>query len=98
MPWLLWIPATLAFALIALPVVGLLLEAPWGRMLELLTSTAALSALRLSLVTASISTTLCVVLGGPLAVVLARARFRGLKYLRSMVLLPLVLPPVVGGL
>ena len=98
LPRLLWIPAAFAFALVALPVVGLLLRADWRRMPELLTSEAALDALRLSLVTAAISTFLCIVLGGPLAVVLARGRLPGLRVLRSVVLLPLVLPPVVGGL
>jgi molybdate transport system permease protein len=98
LPRLLWVPATCAFALVALPVVGLLLRADWPRMPELLTSDAALDALRLSLLTATVSTLLCVVLGGPLAVVLARGRLPGLRLLRSVVLLPLVLPPVVGGL
>ena len=98
LPRFLWIPAACAFALVALPVVGLLLRADWPRMPELLTSEAALDALRLSLITAAISTALCIVLGGPLAVVLARGRLPGLRVLRSVVLLPLVLPPVVGGL
>jgi molybdate transport system permease protein len=92
------VPAAFAFALIALPVVGLLLKADWPRMPELLLSDAALDALRLSLITAAISTVLCILLGGPLAVILARGRMRGLRTLRSVVLLPLVLPPVVGGL
>ncbi|NMH98052.1 ABC transporter permease [Pseudonocardia acidicola] len=98
MPRLLWVPAALAFALIALPVFGLLLKADWSRMPELLLSDAALDALRLSLITAAISTGLCILLGGPLAVVLARSRLHGLRTVRSVVLLPLVLPPVVGGL
>jgi len=98
LPGWLWAPAACAFALVALPVVGLLLRADWPRMPELLTSEAALDALRLSLITAAISTALCIVLGGPLAVVLARGRLPGLRVLRSVVLLPLVLPPVVGGL
>lgn len=98
LPRLLWVPAALAFALIALPVAGLALRADWPRLPELLLSESALDALRLSLLTAAISTTLCVALGGPLAVVLARGRVRGLRVLRSVVLLPLVLPPVVGGL
>jgi molybdate transport system permease protein len=97
-PRWLWVPAAFAFALIALPVVGLLLKADWPRMPELLLSDAALDALRLSLITAAISTVLCILLGGPLAVILARGRMRGLRTLRSVVLLPLVLPPVVGGL
>ena len=98
LPRLLWVPAAVAFALIALPVVGLVLRADWGRMPELLLSDSAVDALRLSLETAAISTVLCIVFGGPLAAVLARARLRGLPVLRSVVLLPLVLPPVVGGL
>ena len=98
LPRLLWVPATIAFALIALPVVGLVLRADWRRMPELLLSDSALDALRLSLETAGISTALCIVFGGPLAAVLARSRVRGLPFLRSVVLLPLVLPPVVGGL
>jgi molybdate transport system permease protein len=97
-PRLLWLPAVLAFALIALPVVGLVARADWPRMPQLLLTTSALAALRLSLETAAISTVLCVLLGGPLAVVLARARLRARHLLRSIVLLPLVLPPVVGGL
>ncbi|MFC5995483.1 ABC transporter permease [Pseudonocardia hispaniensis] len=98
MPRWLWLPAVAAYALVALPVVGLVLEADWARMPELLLSRSALTALRLSLETAGISTLLCVLLGGPLAAVLARGRPPGLRMLRSLVLLPLVLPPVVGGL
>ncbi len=91
-------PAAFAFALISLPVLGLALRADWPRVPSLLFSGSALDALRLSLTTAGVSTVLCVVFGGPLAVVLARGRLRGLPLLRSVVLLPLVLPPVVGGL
>jgi molybdate transport system permease protein len=98
LPGWLWLPAAAALALVALPVAGLLLRADWARMPELLTSEAALDALRLSLLTATVATLLCVALGGPLAVVLARSRLPGLRVLRSVVLLPLVLPPVVGGL
>jgi molybdate transport system permease protein len=98
LPRLLWVPAVVAFALIALPVVGLVLRADWARMPELLLSDSALDALLLSLETAAVSTALCIVFGGPLAAVLARSRVRGLPFLRSVVLLPLVLPPVVGGL
>ncbi|MDT7577981.1 MAG: molybdate transport system permease protein [Pseudonocardiales bacterium] len=98
LPRLLWVPAVIGFALIALPVLGLLIRAPWAQMPELLLSDSALDALRLSLETAAISTVLCIVLGGPLAAVLARGNLPGLPVLRSVVLLPLVLPPVVGGL
>lgn len=97
-PWVLWIPAGAALALVVLPVVGLLLRTDYTRLPQLLTSPASLNALRLSLVTAVLSTLACVVLGVPLAVVLARSAGRGVRLLRAVVLLPLVLPPVVGGL
>lgn len=102
LPWWMWIPAVVGFALIALPVAGLLLKADWAQMPSLLLSESALDALRLSLVTAAVSTVLCLLFGGPLAVILARGRLerrpRLLGAVRSVVLLPLVLPPVVGGL
>jgi molybdate transport system permease protein len=58
---------------------------------------AVLQALRLSLLTASLATVVCLVLGVPLAWVLARAAFRGRGIVRALVTVPLVLPPVVGG-
>ena len=98
LPGVLWLPAVAALALIVLPVIGLVVRAPWSRFGALVTSPSALAALELSLRTAAVSTVACVVLGGPLAVVLARGTLPGLRLLRSVVLLPLVLPPVVGGL
>jgi molybdate transport system permease protein len=98
LPPLVWLPAAIGFALIALPVVGLVVEADLARFPELVSSEAALAALRLTLQTALVSTLLCLVLGGPLAAVLARSTARGLRFVRPVVLLPLVLPPVVGGL
>lgn len=95
---MLWLPALVALGLIVLPVIGLVVRAPWSRFGALVTSESALSALGLSLRTATVSTLLCVMFGGPLAVVLARGAVPGLRFLRSVVLLPLVLPPVVGGL
>jgi len=94
----LWIPAAAALALVVLPVVGLLVRTDLTRLPGLIVSTPSLTALRLSLETAAVSTLACIVLGVPLAVVLARSSFRGLRVLRAIVLLPLVLPPVVGGL
>jgi molybdate transport system permease protein len=98
LPRLLWIPAAIGFALIAVPVIGLIARVDWRRFPELVFSPTALDALQLSLITSTISTGLCILLGGPLAVVLARSRLGGVRVLRSVVLLPLVLPPVVGGL
>lgn len=98
LPGVLWLPAVAALGLIVLPVIGLVVRAPWTRFGALITSQSALAALELSLRTAAVSTLLCVVLGGPLAAVLARGTVPWLRLLRSVVLLPLVLPPVVGGL
>lgn len=98
LPVALWVPAVLGFLLIALPVVGMILRADLGRLPELVTSDAALTALRLSVETAVVSTALCLLFGGPLAAVLARSRSAVVRLARPVVLLPLVLPPVVGGL
>ena len=81
--------------LVALPLAGLLSKVPWPGLWQLLTSESSLAALQLSILTASVSTALCIVLGTPMALLLAR---HGLRWLRPLVLLPLVLPPVVGGL
>jgi len=97
-PRALWVPAVLALALIVLPVLGLLGRIDPVRLPGLLTGPAALDALGLSVRTSLLATLLSLLLGGPLAVVLARARWRGLRVVRAVVLLPLVLPPVVGGL
>lgn len=95
--WLV-VPAGLAALLVLLPLLGMLARVPWWHVGEVLTAPSSLAALSLSLRTALVSTGLCVVLGVPLALVLARSTARGLSALRALVLLPLVLPPVVGGL
>ncbi|WP_245783347.1 MULTISPECIES: ABC transporter permease [Amycolatopsis] len=97
-PRVLWVPAGLALALVVLPVVGLLVRTDLRRLPSLIVSDSSLAALRLSVETAAMSTVGCVLLGVPLAVVLARTEVRGIRLLRAVVLLPLVLPPVVGGL
>lgn len=95
--WLL-IPAVVGAALIALPVLGMVLRIDPGRLWPLITSEASLEALWLSLRTAAVSTVLCILLGTPMALILARTSLPGHRFVRSVVLLPLVLPPVVGGL
>jgi molybdate transport system permease protein len=90
--------AAAAVLVVAVPVLGLLLRVPWSRFLELVTSEASLAALGLSLRTSAAATVLCVILGVPLALVLARSSLPGLRAVRTVVLLPLVLPPVVSGL
>ena len=97
LPLLLWVPAALAVAALVLPLVALLVRAPWGSLPQQLLTAEVGQALRLSLVCATSATFLCLLLGVPLAWVLARAEFRGRRLLRALVTVPLVLPPVVGG-
>ena len=96
-PWGLLAPATLGLLFLGLPLVGLLVRAPWGRLGSLLSAPSVSQALRLSLLTATVATLLSVLLGVPLAWALARLRFPGRRLVRTLVTLPLVLPPVVGG-
>ena len=96
-PWPIAIPAGVAVAFLLLPLAALVLRAPWSRLPGLLVDVQALDALRLSLLTATAATGLAMVFGVPLAWVLARSRARAISLLRALVTLPLVLPPVVGG-
>ncbi|HEX3004258.1 MAG TPA: ABC transporter permease subunit, partial [Angustibacter sp.] len=90
-------PAVIAVAFLVVPIAALVVRMPWRRLPDLLTSDQVLQALRLSLVSSAAATALCLVLGVPLAWVLARVRVRGIAVLRALVTVPLVLPPVVGG-
>jgi molybdate transport system permease protein len=98
LPAWLYLPAVVGAAFVLLPLVAVLVKVPWSQFGALITSESSLAALKLSLRTSLASTVLCLVLGVPMAMVLARNDFRGLRVLRSLVLLPLVLPPVVGGI
>lgn len=96
----LWIPAGIAIALLVLPLVALVVRAPWGFVPELLASSDVVRALLLSLATAALATLVALVLGVPLALVLARSTHWPTvprRLLRALVTVPLVLPPVVGG-
>lgn len=91
--------AAAALVLLALPVVALLLRAvASGALTSALAGRAVLDALLLSLGTTIVSIALVVVLGTPLAFVLARTRFRGKALAEALVDLPIVLPPSVAGL
>ena len=92
-----FVPAVIALLFLLLPLVGLLLRAPWRSMGKILATRDVVDALRLSLWTASLATVVAIVLGVPLAWLLARTQFRGLALVRDLGHLPLVLPPVVGG-
>jgi len=98
LPGWIYLPAAVGGVFVILPLVSMVLTVDWSRFPELVTSEASLQALALSLRTATASTVLCVLFGVPMAAVLARSTFRIIPVLRSLVLLPLVLPPVVGGI
>ena len=96
-PGVLLAPAIIALAFLLIPLVGLIIRAPWAHAWEILTRDDALAALRLSLWTTTLATAISIVIGVPLAWVLARTALPGLRWVRAVVTLPLVLPPVVGG-
>jgi molybdate transport system permease protein len=89
--------ATVTIAFLALPVVALLAKASWGTLWDDLSTPEARSALKLSLVCSLWATALSIVFGVPLAWVLARTNLPGRNLVRALVILPMVLPPVVGG-
>ena len=98
LPAWVFLPAAVGAAFVVLPLLAMLTRVDPGTFVALVTSESSVAALLLSLRTSAASTVICVVLGVPMAMVLARTRFRGQQLVRSLVLLPLVLPPVVGGI
>ncbi|MBB4964844.1 molybdate ABC transporter permease subunit [Saccharothrix violaceirubra] len=96
-PVVLVLPAVLGLVFLLVPLVGLLARTPWRDLPERLTTPGVVAALRLSLLCASLATVVCVLLGVPLAWLLARGDVPGRGLLRALVTVPLVLPPVVGG-
>lgn len=97
-PAWIYVPALVGALFVVVPLLAILLRIDWADFMSLITSESSRAALLLSLKTATASTMVCIVLGVPMAVVLARASFPGQSVLRALVLLPLVLPPVVGGI
>ena len=89
--------AAVALAFFALPLLGLLWRAPWSQASSILREPAVRSALRLSLVCSLCATALSVLFGVPLAWLLARAQFPGIRVARALCTLSMVLPPVVAG-
>jgi molybdate transport system permease protein len=96
-PLLLAAPASVALLFLVLPLVGLVIRAPWPEARAVLAGADALQALKLSLITATVSVIIVLIIGVPLAWVLARPGLRGASLLRALITIPLVLPPVVGG-
>ncbi|RCV49295.1 ABC transporter permease [Marinitenerispora sediminis] len=96
-PWLLAAPAVLGLAFLVAPLLGLLLRAPWSTFGTRLLMPEVREALVLSLVTATAATAVSLLLGVPLAWLLARTELPGRRVVRALVTVPLVIPPVVGG-
>ncbi|MEU6974937.1 MULTISPECIES: ABC transporter permease [unclassified Streptomyces] len=96
-PLLLALPALAAVAFLGLPLLGILVRTEWSELATHLTSPGTVEALRLSLLVSFYALGLSLLLGVPLAWLLARVPFRGKAFVRSLVLLPMVLPPTVGG-
>lgn len=96
-PLRLVVPAAVATLFLLLPLLGLLSRTPWSRLPQLLGDPAVLDALWLSLWTATVATALCLLLGLPLAWLLARTDLPARGLLRGLVTVPLVMPPVVAG-
>lgn len=96
-PWFLVAPGVVAIAFLLIPLVGLLLQAPWGSFVEIVRTPLAMEALRLSVVTSVTATAFAAVVGIPLAWLLAREVLPGTRVIRALVIVPLLLPPVVSG-
>lgn len=84
-------------AVFVIPLIGLLWRTPWAKVPQLLSNRVVTDALGLSLVSSITASAVAFVVGVPLAWLLARVEFPGRRLVRGLVLLPLVLPPVVGG-
>lgn len=98
LPRWIYLPAALGALFVVVPLVAVIAKVDWPRFGMLIGSPSSVSALALSLRTAAASTVLCLLLGVPMALVLARSRARLVRLARPLILLPLVLPPVVGGI
>ncbi|QES51568.1 molybdate ABC transporter permease subunit [Streptomyces venezuelae] len=96
-PLALALPAGLAIAFLLLPLIGILVRTSWGELGTHLSTPGVVQALKLSLLVSFWALLLSLLLGVPLAWLLARVDFPGKAVVRSLVLLPMVLPPTVGG-
>ncbi len=96
-PTILSVGAFISSVFLIVPFVGLTQRAPWSSFIQIATEEAVLRSITLSLVVATSASVICFFLGLPLGWVLARSQIRGLRIIRAIVLLPMVLPPVAGG-
>jgi molybdate transport system permease protein len=98
LPRWIYIPAAVGALFVVIPLVAVAARVDWPNFWSLITSQSSVTALTLSLKTAAASTVLCLLLGVPMALVLARSDSQLVRMARPLILLPLVLPPVVGGI
>lgn len=96
-PLALVVPAAVGVLLLVVPLATLVLDTPWRTLPEHLGSEVVRQALAITALSSLLTVVGCVVLGTPLAWLLARVDFRGRRVVRALVLVPLVLPPVVAG-
>ncbi len=96
-PWQLVVLGVIGAAVFVVPLIGLATRTPWTRLDELIGSELVVDALKLSLFTSVLAAVISLILGVPLAWLLARIEFPGRRVVRAIVTLPMVLPPVVGG-
>jgi molybdate transport system permease protein len=98
LPRWIYLPAAVGALFVVLPLIAVVAKVDWPQFVTLVSSESSRAALVLSLKTAAASTLLCVLFGVPMALVLARNDGRAIQMIRPLLLLPLVLPPVVGGI
>lgn len=98
LPRWLYAPALMGALLILIPLTAMVARVDWADFGQLITSQSSLDALALSLRTSTAATLACLIVGVPMALVMARSDTRIVAWLRPFVLLPLVLPPVVAGI
>lgn len=97
-PIWLWIPAAIGIALLLVPIIGLILRIEGGTLSQVIFAPESRVAMGISLATSLISAIVSVAIGFPLGYLLATKTFAGQRVVRTLILLPLVLPPVVSGL
>jgi len=98
LPRWIYVPAAIGALFVVVPLIAIAVKVDWPNFWSLISSESSTTALVLSLKTAAASTALCLVFGVPMALVLARSTSRLVRMARPLILLPLVLPPVVGGI
>jgi molybdate transport system permease protein len=98
LPRWIYVPAAIGALFVVVPLIAVAAKVDWPHFWSLISSESSTTALVLSLKTATASTALCLLFGVPMALVLARSDARLVRMARPLILLPLVLPPVVGGI